>query len=56
MNNLEHEIAKLDKKLQALATLRQQRQEKIESYSQHVVNATVTHQLSPSPFLTEYPG
>jgi len=57
MNSLEQEIADLEQKLhaldaqrvivvQALATLRQQRQEQIESFTQCVAGATVTHQSS----------
>ena len=57
MNNLEQEIADLEQRLhaldserailtQALATLRQQRQEQIESFAQRVAEATVTHQSS----------
>lgn len=57
MNSLEHEISELEQKLhaldaersavaQALATLRQQRQEQIESFAQRVAHATVTHQSS----------
>ncbi|MEI8570949.1 DEAD/DEAH box helicase [Methylomonas sp. LW13] len=57
MNSLEQEISELEQKLhaldaervtvaQTLATLRQRRQEQIESFSQRVANATVTHQSS----------
>lgn len=64
MNNLEHEITELEQRLhvldaeratvaQALATLRQRRQEQIESFAQRVAEATVTHQSSPSLFLIE---
>jgi len=53
MNNLEHEIAELEQKLhlldaeraavaQVLATLRQRRQEQIESFAQRVAMTMVT--------------
>jgi uncharacterized membrane protein YgcG len=57
MNSLEQEIADLEQKLhaldaervtvaQALAMLRQQRQEQIESFAQRVAEAPVMHQSS----------
>lgn len=57
MNSLEQEISELEQRLhaldaertmvaQALATLRQRRQEQIETFAQRVANATVTHQSS----------
>jgi len=57
MNSLEHEIAELEQRLhvldaeratvtQALAALRQRRQEQIDSFAQRVAEATVTHQSS----------
>jgi len=57
MNSLEHEITELEQRLhvldaeratvaQALVTLRQRRQEQIETFAQRVAEATVTHQSS----------